>query len=105
MCGGNCPCGGGCYDCECCKCGTIRSGRLRRLVCSACDCSCRTEWNPDVAGHHRCKKCCFPATGRLILENGKSITMSELQVGDRVQTGISILCHISAVKKACGSKF
>ena len=46
---------------------------------------------------------CFPATARLTLENGKSITMSELQTGDKVQTGINIVCHSSRVKKACGS--
>ena len=46
---------------------------------------------------------CFPATARLTLENGKSITMSELQIGDKVQTGINIVCHSSRVKKACGS--
>ena len=34
------------------------------------------------------KKECFPSTAQLILENGKSVAMSELQVGDRVQTGI-----------------
>ena len=74
------------------------------MVCKACGCGCGTEWNPDVAGHHRCKSCsiCFPGIARLNLENGKSITMSELQVGDRVQTGIGILCHISEVNKACG---
>ena len=30
---------------------------------------------------------CFPSSARLQLENGKSVTMSELQVGDQVQTG------------------
>ena len=30
---------------------------------------------------------CFPSSARVILENGKSVTMSELQIGDRVQTG------------------
>ena len=31
---------------------------------------------------------CFPSTARVSLENGKSVIMSELQVGDRAQTGI-----------------
>ena len=31
---------------------------------------------------------CFPAEAILKLENGKSIAMSELCVGDRVQAGI-----------------
>ena len=36
-----------------------------------------------------CCKChCFPATARLTLDNGKSVMMSELQKGDRVQTGM-----------------
>ena len=30
---------------------------------------------------------CFPSTGRVNLKNGKSVTMSELNVGDQVQTG------------------
>ena len=34
------------------------------------------------------KKRCFPSTAKLNLENGESVTMSELQVGDRVQTGM-----------------
>ena len=85
----HCPCDGDCHNCQCCGCGIIRSGRLKRKVCEACGCKCGSEWNPDVAGERQCKKCnkCFPATARLSLENGKSIMMSELQVGDRVQTG------------------
>ena len=31
---------------------------------------------------------CFPSVGKVVIENGKSVTMSELQKGDRVQTGI-----------------
>ena len=34
------------------------------------------------------KKGCFPSTARVNLENGKVIKMSELQIGDKVQTGI-----------------
>ena len=30
---------------------------------------------------------CFPSAARVTLENGQSVTMSQLQVGDRVQTG------------------
>ena len=33
---------------------------------------------------------CFPSSARVLLENGKSVTMSELQIGDRVQTGMNI---------------
>ena len=32
---------------------------------------------------------CFPATSKVKLMNGKSVPMSELQVGDEVQTGIN----------------
>ena len=31
---------------------------------------------------------CFPSTAKVNLENGKSVRMSELQVGDKVQTGM-----------------
>ena len=33
---------------------------------------------------------CFPSTARATLENGKSVTMSELETGDKVQTGRNI---------------
>ena len=34
---------------------------------------------------------CFPSMAKIKLENGVSITMSELQVGDQVQTGNEII--------------
>ena len=34
-----------------------------------------------------CKDPCFPSTARASLENGRSVTMAELQIGDKVQTG------------------
>ena len=49
-----------------CKCVELRDGQWH-----CCDC-------------HRC----FPSTARVSYENGKSVTMFELQIGDRVQTGI-----------------
>ena len=33
---------------------------------------------------------CFPSTASLNLQNGKSVTMSKLQIGDKVQTGKNI---------------
>ena len=33
---------------------------------------------------------CFPSTAKAILENRKSVAMSELQTGDKVQTGNSV---------------
>ena len=68
---------------------------------------CRWNYNCDAA--FRCKdqfgslKCCwpyknrddcyvseacFPSTAKLSLGNGKTVAMSELQVGDRIQTGM-----------------
>ena len=34
---------------------------------------------------------CFPSTARVILENGRKVRMSELQIGDKVQTGRGIV--------------
>ena len=34
---------------------------------------------------------CFASTARVSLENGKSVAISELQVGDRVQTGMDVI--------------
>ena len=35
-----------------------------------------------------CKSCgCFPAAATVKLESGKSLKMSELQIGDQVETG------------------
>ena len=33
---------------------------------------------------------CFPSSGIVHLENGKSVTMSELEKGDIVQTGMKL---------------
>ena len=35
-----------------------------------------------------CSLGCFPSTSTVNLENGKTVTMSDLQVGDEVQIGI-----------------
>ena len=42
---------------------------------------------------------CFPSTSRVNLVNGKSVTMSELKIGDKVQTGRDsyleyLFCHL-----------
>ena len=37
---------------------------------------------------------CFPSTAKVQLKNGKSVKMSELQIGDRVPTAISLLICI-----------
>ena len=42
---------------------------------------------------------CFPSEAKVSLENGKSVTMSELQIGDKVKIGryqtskISLFLH------------
>ena len=42
-------------------------------------------------GRCACCKCkgqgCFPSGSRVSLENGESVAMAELKVGDKVQTG------------------
>ena len=70
------------------------------------DCSCRTQyceeafrcWNGWITyccwpaenrdECHEHKGTCFPSTAKLRLQDGRSVAMSELQVGDRVQTGL-----------------
>ena len=34
---------------------------------------------------------CFPSVARVRLHNGKVVTMSELEIGDQVQTGITVV--------------
>ena len=41
---------------------------------------------------------CFPSTAKINLENGNVITMSELQIGDRVKTGRKINFFIYCFK-------
>ena len=46
-------------------------------------------WPPE--NHNECheyKGACFPSIVKLRLEDGKYVAMSELQVGDRIQTGL-----------------
>ena len=54
-------------------------------VCNLCGCRHGVCQNETRDGLTCCA--CFPATARVALESGKSVTMSELQMGDRVQTG------------------
>ena len=37
---------------------------------------------------------CFPSDAQVKLENGKSVTMSDLQIGNQVQTGMSFLLMV-----------
>ena len=82
---------GTCAWCRGCRCGLVYSPSIKLHTCAACNCPCGTEF--DEHGWQWCVACvrrCFPASARLTLENGDSVTMSELQTGDRVQTGINI---------------
>ena len=66
--------------------------------CAECECVHRACWAGSLLGAWICdgipeaKICCecpcFPAAAEVWMENGKSIKMSELEVGDRIQTGI-----------------
>ena len=67
--------------CGCCKCGDCTSRGLSIFVnhngvhTGCCECSSSSSG-------------CFPSTAQVILESGKSVAMSELQIGDKVQTGM-----------------
>ena len=54
--------------------------------CQVCDII-----NPNVTNDecYECCNCaCFPSMAKVQLQNGKTVTMSELQIGNQVQTGI-----------------
>ena len=66
--------------------------------CCPCHCDCGTT--VDVFDECVCARCrppppppedddddCFPSTAKVNLDNGKTVTMSELKVGDFVATG------------------
>ena len=67
-------------------------GSSRSLACDHRNCK-RVCW-PDFKSCCDCdfqkKKKCFSSASEVNLENGKSVTISELQLGDRVQTGNEI---------------
>ena len=50
--------------------------------------SCKRYYRP-AWGKSGCCECnpCFPADAKLSVESGKLITMSELEIGDKIQTG------------------
>ena len=84
----NCrPAAGGNYlCCEDCPCGTntVVNGQKR---CSPCNCGCDVCNNNNHAVCCGCSPSCFPSRATVFLENGKSVRMSELKTGDKVQTG------------------
>ena len=54
---------------------------------SCCECPPPPPPPPPPSGKKN-NNGCFPGTAQVILETGKSATMSELQIGDKVQTGM-----------------
>ena len=73
-----------------------RSNNAR--CCPRCDCECGLILNGfallaapgGTASTASCRPCsgsCFPAGATVRMETGKSVAMSELQIGDQVQTG------------------
>ena len=51
--------------------------------------SCKTHGYHSDDGWYCCAcNPCFPAAARLSLESGETLPMSELEVGDKVQTGM-----------------
>ena len=57
---------------------------LQRWICIGDGCHSCEPFAPGVCCG--CKRSCFPSTARVSLENGKSVMMSELRIGDKVQT-------------------
>ena len=51
-------------------------------------CEGRCAFDPGYCCNcHFCPKGCFPAASKVSLENGKSVTISELQIADKLKTG------------------
>ena len=93
-----CPCGffnarthrdeliRGCIPCGC-TCGYIFSSQHKRITCKLCYCDCGTCIYALLNTPICCQCSCFPSTARVSLENGRSVTMDQLQIGDRIRTG------------------
>ena len=87
------------HNCPDCVCNAISADFAG---CCPCNCPCSVCPGQITYINYRCCTCsppssssdsgegCFPSFAKVNLENGKSVTMSELQVGDRVQTGIDV---------------
>ena len=67
-----------------------------------CQCTLVVDGGYTALGTYCCKCAttqCFPAAANIKLENGTPVTMSELTVGDKVQTGIKIIDNVWTDKK------
>ena len=69
-----------------CNCGTSFEHN-DKYICPLCECE-ETCVNWFTLRRESCGSC-FPSSATVNLENGKSRAMSDLQIGDKVQTGIS----------------
>ena len=101
----NCPCGTskkvngiftvhGCTPCGCgCPVNRYYEVKLNQFFCSSCKEYCPTRNRCFDEAENRCIGClgCFPASSTVFLENGQSVTISELNIGDRVQSGNFLL--------------
>ena len=56
-------------------------------VCADGGCSCYDDDDDDDSG-------CFPATARITLQGGESVSMAELRVGDEVQSGQGVFVSV-----------
>ena len=69
-----------------------KSWRYRYAYCNLhCGLHCRYCENPPSRLQTTTKgppPACFPSTAKVNLQTGKTVTISELQAGDRVQTGM-----------------
>ena len=90
QCGASCTAYGLSTCCPCgCQCGICKVNEYNH--CCPCNCECGREIKN---GRYVCKECsndCFPSTAMIKLEGGKSVTMSELMIGDKIQAGNAIL--------------
>ena len=76
----------------------FQNGGLCRLDGYNCACNSNNDDGYDCFRGATCDTCqctgkcaeCFPSSAKVRLENGKSVTMSELQIKDQVQTGMFI---------------
>ena len=82
------------------KCHKIKNGAgcigwSKNAICKldGCKYSC---W-PDYFSCCGCgrKKSCFPSASKVNLDSGKSVTMSELQLGDRVKIGKKVYFNLN----------
>ena len=80
----------GCTPCGCgCPLNRIYDYMSGDFKCASCREYCVSQgpftcYNTE---NNNCNDCSFPASARVFLENGQSVPMSELKIGDRVQSG------------------